>query len=62
MRDESHLTSDHQHIGDTLEHLRISITLQHHKRVTNNIFCSYRTFQSLEAEEERFIILSKTAL
>lgn len=43
MRDESHLTTDDQHVGDTLECLRISVTLQHHKHKTNNIFCSYRT-------------------
>lgn len=37
MRDESHLTSDNWHVGSTLEHLLISVTLQHHKHKTSNI-------------------------
>ena len=43
MRHEWHLTSDNWHVGSTLKPLLISVTLQHHKHKTNNIFCSYRT-------------------
>lgn len=42
MRDESHLTSDKQHVGSTLEGL-LAVTLQHHEHKTGNIFCLYRT-------------------